>query len=104
MPFIIIMSEIIVVIIFSIITNFSLGSRNDQKNLFESFEFLLKPGKPSFLRKQESSGFNKFLDSGFHRNDIFGRNSKLSLSHSCNAFYFNCQLKNAVRIASNILL
>ncbi|MDO9585475.1 MAG: hypothetical protein Q7I93_03200 [Syntrophales bacterium] len=27
----------------------------------ESFEFLLKPGKSSFLRKQESSRFNNFL-------------------------------------------
>ena len=44
----------------------------------ESFEFLLKPGKSSFRRKPESSAFNNFLDSGFHRNDIFGRNSKLS--------------------------
>ena len=44
----------------------------------ESFEFLLKPGKSSFLRKQESIVFDNFLDSGFHRNDVFGRNSKLS--------------------------
>jgi len=66
-------------------------------NLFiESFDFLLKPGKSSFLRipdrspgqaqesipllsflrKQESIVFDNFLDSGFHRNDIFGRNLK----------------------------
>jgi len=46
-------------------------------NLFiVSFEFLLKPGKSSFLRKQESIVFDNFLDSGFHRNDIFGRNLK----------------------------
>ncbi len=33
----------------------------------------------SFRLKSESSVFNNFLDSGFHRNDIFGRNSKLSV-------------------------
>jgi len=50
----------------------------------ESFDFLLKPGKSSFLRipdrspgqAQESIVFDNFLDSGFHRNDIFGRNLK----------------------------
>jgi hypothetical protein len=33
---------------------------NDTRSLHETFEFRLKPGKSSFLRKQESSPFKTF--------------------------------------------
>jgi len=44
----------------------------------ETFEFLPKPGKSSFLRKQESSPFNGFIDSRFRGNDKKVRFSKVS--------------------------
>ena len=47
--------------------------------LFETFEFLPKLSKSSFLRKQESSPFNGFIDSRFRGNDKKVRFSKVSL-------------------------
>jgi hypothetical protein len=45
----------------------------------ETFEFLPKLGKSSFLRKQESSHLRGFIDSRFRGNDKEGRFSKLSI-------------------------
>jgi len=44
----------------------------------ETFEFLPKFGKSSFLQKQESSHLNGFIDSRFRGNDKEGRFSKVS--------------------------
>ena len=48
----------------------------------ETFEFLPKFGKSSFLQKQESSHLNGFIDSRFRGNDKEGRFSKVSLCQS----------------------
>ena len=45
----------------------------------ETFEFLPKLSKSSFLRKQESSPFNGFIDSRFRGNDKKVRFSKVSI-------------------------
>ena len=55
-----------------------LNSHHEKLYHIETFEFLPKPGKSSFLRKQESSPFNGFIDSRFRGNDKKVRFSKVS--------------------------